>query len=117
MSGISGLGSQIFSFADRLAVGAVLGLEAVAYYTVVISVAAKILQFSSALTSALMPAVSAWMASGAIRRVQAYFLKTTVALFTLNGLIAGTLLVLSKPLLNCGWESRLQVMFFFHFAS
>ena len=100
MSGISGLGSRIFSFADRLAVGAVLGLEAVAYYTVVISVAAKILQFSSALTSALMPAVSAWMASGAIRRVQAYFLKTTVALFTLNGLIAGTLLVLSKPLLN-----------------
>ena len=51
MSGISGLGSRIFSFADRLAVGAALGLEAVAYYTVIISVAAKILQLSGALTS------------------------------------------------------------------
>jgi O-antigen/teichoic acid export membrane protein len=100
MSGISGLGSRIFSFADRLAVGAVLGLEAVAYYTVIISVATKILHLSSALTNALMPAVSAWMVSGAIQRVRAYFLGTTVALFTLNFLIASVLLILSRPLLH-----------------
>ena len=100
MSGISGLGSRIFSFADRLAVGAVLGLETVAYYTVIISIAAKILQLSGALTSALMPAVSAWMASGAIQRVRAYFLKTTAMLFAFNFLIAGGLLLFSAPLLR-----------------
>lgn len=99
ISGISGLGSRLFSFADRLAVGAVLGLEAVAYYTVIISMATKILQFSGALTSALMPAVSAWMASGAVDRVRTYFLKTTAVVFSLNILIAGLLLGLSSPLL------------------
>jgi O-antigen/teichoic acid export membrane protein len=100
LSGISGLGSRIFSFADRLAVGAVLGLEAVAYYTVIISIATKILQFSGALTSALMPAVSAWMASGAVDRVRTYFLKTTAVVLSLNTLIAGLLLGLSSPLLH-----------------
>lgn len=43
MSGFSSLGSRIFGFTDRLVVGAVLGLEAVAYYTVIVSVANKIL--------------------------------------------------------------------------
>jgi O-antigen/teichoic acid export membrane protein len=74
ISGISSLGSQIFNIVDRLAVGVVLGLDAVAYYTVIISVATKILQLSSALTSALMPAVSSWMASGDIQRVRTYTL-------------------------------------------
>ena len=100
MSGISALGSQLFSFADRLAVGIVLGLDVVAYYTVIISVAAKILQLSSALTSALMPAVSSWMGSGDIRRVRAYFLRGTLSLFALNSLIAGVLLLLSGTLLR-----------------
>jgi len=83
-----------------LAVGAVLGLEAVAYYSVIISVAAKILQLSGALTGALMPAVSSWVASGAIRRVRAYFLRVTAALVAFNILIASALLVLSAPLLR-----------------
>ena len=100
MSGVSALGSRIFTFADRLAVGAVLGLEAVAYYTVIISVVSKILQLSSALTNALMPAVSSWMASGAVQRVRTYFLGTTAAILILNLLIASVLLIFSRPLLT-----------------
>lgn len=99
MSGISGIGTQIFSFVDRLAVGAVLGLDALAYYTVITSMAAKILQLNNALTSVLMPAVSTWMATGDIRRVRVYFLRATMALLALNFLIASILLVLSGPLL------------------
>ena len=100
ISGISSLGSQIFNIVDRLAVGVVLGLDAVAYYTVIISVATKILQLSSALTSALMPAVSSWMASGDIQRVRTYFYKATTALLALNALIAGFTLILSDTLLR-----------------
>jgi O-antigen/teichoic acid export membrane protein len=100
ISGISGLGSQIFSFADRIAVGVVLGLDAVAYYTIIISISTKILQLSSALTNALMPAVSSWMASGDIKRIRAYFGKATLALLTLNTLIAGSLLLFSGTLLR-----------------
>jgi O-antigen/teichoic acid export membrane protein len=100
LSGLSVLGSRIFSFADRLAVGAVLGLEAVAYYIVIISVVTKILQLSGALTNALMPAASAWMASGAVRRVRVYFWGTTAALVVLNLVLASMLLIFSKPLLT-----------------
>jgi O-antigen/teichoic acid export membrane protein len=100
MSGITGFGSQIFTFADRLAVGVVLGLEAVAYYTIIISIANKILQLSSALTGSLMPAVSSWMASGDIRRVRMYFLRATSALVALNFLVASILLLLSESLLR-----------------
>lgn len=100
ISGISGMGSQIFSFADRLAVGIVLGLDAVAYYSVIISVAAKILQLSSALTSSLMPAVSSWMASGNIQRVRAYFLRAMATLVVLNFLVVNILLIFSAIFLR-----------------
>jgi O-antigen/teichoic acid export membrane protein len=100
ISGISGIGSQIFSVVDRLAVGIVLGLDAVAYYSVIISMAAKILQLSSALTSALMPAVSSWMASGDIQRVRAYFFRAMAALVALNFLVASVLLILSAIFLH-----------------
>ncbi len=100
MSGISSLGSQIFSYADRLAVGAVLGLEAVAYYSILISVVTKISQLSGSLMGALMPAVSAWMVSGEIKRVRSYFLKAMVFLIVLNFLIASVLLSISEKLLR-----------------
>jgi O-antigen/teichoic acid export membrane protein len=100
ISGVSGMGSQIFSVADRLAVGIVLGLDAVAYYSVIISVASRILQLSSALTNALMPAVSSWMASGEIRRVRSYFMRAMTAVTTLNFGVAFVLLTLSATLLQ-----------------
>ena len=99
MSGISGLGSQIFGFADRLAVGVVLGMDAVAYYTVIISVATKILQLSSSLTGALMPAVSSWVACGDIRRVRGYFFNAIMVLFALDFVIASVMLSISRTLL------------------
>jgi O-antigen/teichoic acid export membrane protein len=100
ISGVSGLGSQIFGLVDRLTVGVVLGLDAVAYYTVIISVATKILQLSSALTNALMPAVSSWLASGFIKRVRVYFLRSSLFLLTFNFLIASILFILSPYLLR-----------------
>lgn len=100
MSGLSSLGSQIFSFVDRLAVGAVLSLEAVAYYSIIISVASKISQLSGALTGALMPAVSSWTASGMIHRVKSYLSRATVVLLAVNILIATIIVIIARPLLS-----------------
>ena len=115
MSGISSLGSQIFDLADGLAVGAVLGLATVAYYTIIINVASKILQLSGALANALMPAVSSWMASGDLRRVRAYFLRATTALVLINILIGSVLVTFSAPLLSLwmGEAFANQVLFSF----
>lgn len=99
-AGLAGLGSQIFSVADRLAVGAVLGLEAAGYYAVISAIVTKILQLSGALTAALMPAVSAWAAAGDFRRVRAYFLRATGLLALINLGLAITLIAISEPFLR-----------------
>lgn len=100
MSGLSGLGTRIFNYVDRLAVGAVLGLEAVAYYSIIISIASKILQLSSSLTGALMPAVSSWAASGQTPKVRAYFYRAFFVILILNLFVCIFLLVFSEPLLK-----------------
>lgn len=99
-TGLASLGSKVFNFADKLAVGAVLGLDAVAYYTIIIGIASKILQLSGALTNALMPAVSQWWTAGDFKRVRTHFLKSTGILGVLNLLIAVVLIILSQPLLR-----------------
>lgn len=113
MSGISGIGTRIFSFADRIAVGSVLGLDAVAYYTVIVSIASKILQFSGVLTMSLMPAVSTWISSGSINKVKDYFFKSTKILVFFNLLLVMVVLIISKPFLTIwlGGEFTSLVLF------
>lgn len=115
MSGISGLGSLIFNAVDRLAVGAVLGLDAVAYYSVIIGVTSKQLQLSGAVTGALMPAVSAWMASGNLKKIWGYFVKSTIVVFGLNFFMASILLLISNSFLNAwlgqGFAEQVNIPF------
>lgn len=99
-AGLTGIGRQIFSSMDRLVVGVVLGLSEVAYYTVAIGISNKLISLSSALTQALMPAASAWYATGNRRRLWRYFGRSTAALVLLNLGLGGTLLVLSSPFLR-----------------
>ncbi|MBP6179300.1 MAG: oligosaccharide flippase family protein [Anaerolineales bacterium] len=100
MSGISGLGSRIFNYVDRLAVGAVLGLDAVAYYSIIVSVSSKILHLSSSLTGTLMPAVSSWAASGQTHRVRPNFYRAFLLILIMNFLVCIFLLLFSEPLLK-----------------
>ncbi|GAB4501666.1 MAG: hypothetical protein Fur0035_12090 [Anaerolineales bacterium] len=99
-AGLAGLGSQIFSVADRLTVGAVLGLEAAGYYAIISAIVTKILQLSGALTNALMPAVSSWAAAGNFRQVRKYFLRASALLALMNLALALALLAFSEPFLR-----------------
>jgi O-antigen/teichoic acid export membrane protein len=99
-AGLRGIGARAFSSMDRLAVGFVLGLSEVSYYTVAIGIANKLLSLSSTLTQALMPAASSWYATGKRRRLWTYFKRSTVALTILNLGLGAVLITLSGPFLR-----------------
>ncbi len=94
-AGAANVGGQVFGSLDRIAVGTVLGIEAVSYYSVAIGVASKLLSLSGVLTSALMPAASSWHAAGDTERILKYLKRSTVAVGLLNACVGGSLLLFS----------------------
>ena len=74
---LQNLGSQIFSSVDKLVVGRVLGVEAVAYYSVGVSVSARLLQVVGSLTHVLLPSSSEAVADKNYRRLYSLFWRST----------------------------------------
>ncbi|MCB8937667.1 MAG: oligosaccharide flippase family protein [Ardenticatenaceae bacterium] len=101
-SGLRGVGAQLFTTVDRVAVGAVLGLSSLTYYTICIGIANKFIALSSALTQALVPATSSLYISGDKRKIRSYLLKSTGVLAAIN-LSAGILAILFADLLLRQW--------------
>jgi O-antigen/teichoic acid export membrane protein len=99
-TGLGGIGRQLFTFADRIVVGAVLGLSQAGYYTVTIGIARRYIVFAGEFTRALMPAASSWYASGDIRKLKQYFRKSTLFVAILNLVVLGVLLAISSPFLR-----------------
>lgn len=99
-SSVSSAGSVLFSSLDRIVVGMVLGVSAVAYYTVVVGIATYLLSAADVLTRPLMPAVSSWASAGQWDRVRSYLVRSTVAIAALESLAAGVLLLASRPFMT-----------------
>lgn len=83
-SGLRGIGAQLFTTVDRVAVGAVLGLSSLTYYAICIGIANKFIALSSALTQALVPATSSLYASGNTDKIRSYFWSGTAVLAAIN---------------------------------
>lgn len=97
---ITGLGSQIFNSLDRIVVGAVLGLSAVTYYTVAVAIANKFLDFSNALTKALLPAASRWYSEGNTLQLRRAFKSSTLATAIMSVLICVFGIWITHPFLR-----------------
>lgn len=97
---LQNLGSQIFTSVDRLAVGRVLGLEAVTYYSVGTLAATKILQVVGAISQSLLPPASEALAAGNYRRLSHLFNKGTGIAALTSVLLGVGLLIASRPLLS-----------------
>lgn len=99
-SGLRGIGAQLFTTVDRVAVGAVLGLSNLTYYVICIGIANKFIALSSSLTQALVPATSSLYASGNKIKVRNYFLSATVVLAVINLSVGLGAIVTANILLN-----------------
>lgn len=99
-SGLSGLGSAIFSYADKIMVASVLSFEAVSYYSIVIGIATKILQLSGAITASLMPATSIWNSKKNYKYIYNYFINFNFFIITLNIIIMLIMIIFSEKFLQ-----------------
>ena len=114
-SGMTGVGGRIFTWLDRIVVGSLLGLSAVAYYTIASGIANKFIAFSDALTQALMPAASSWYIGGKRVKLLKYFKRATLTIGLINILIGIGLLLFSELFLRMwmGEEFVEQVLIIF----
>lgn len=101
-TGLQSVGGRIFSWMDRLAVGAVLGIDAVTYYTISIGIANKLLALSDALTQPLMPAASSMVASRYYQSLVRLNRRYSTAIAVMN-LLLGFILLISSELFLRTW--------------
>jgi O-antigen/teichoic acid export membrane protein len=99
-SSMSSAGSVLFSSLDRVVVGMVLGVSAVAYYTVIVGIATYLLSVADVLTRPLMPAVASWASTEQLGRVRRYLVRSTVLIAALECLAVGVLLLASRPFMT-----------------
>lgn len=97
---VTGIGAQLFSSVDRLAVGNVLGLSYVTYYSVGTSIAKKLFQMAAAISHSLMPATSE---VSAVKRRESlrHLFWGGIGMVTVFSFLPGILLmVISRPFLQ-----------------
>jgi O-antigen/teichoic acid export membrane protein len=99
-TGVTSAGTLLFSSVDRLAVASILGLRSVAYYTVTVGVANKLLAFADVATRPLMPASSASYGRGDVLAVKRYLDKSTAVVAAASALGGIALFAVSGPLLR-----------------
>lgn len=88
---LSRLAAMTQAHADKLIVGSLLGLTALAYYSVAIQMVSRITSLSYRLSSVLYPAASAMQTSGEMKKLQGICFTATSYITFLNG--AATVLV------------------------
>jgi O-antigen/teichoic acid export membrane protein len=94
------LGGVLFASLDRIVVGVVAGLSAVAYYTVSVSVAQYLLTTADVLTRPLMPASSEWASHREWGRIRRWLTRATVSITALECVAAAVLLAVSEPFMT-----------------
>lgn len=96
----AGMGTQVFTALDRVAVGVVLGAAPLAYYTIATGVATKLNQIMGVFWQPLMPASSALLAARESSRLQRHLLQATVASVAVNAVTAAAAVLTAAPLLE-----------------
>jgi O-antigen/teichoic acid export membrane protein len=100
VTSITGIGSQLFSSFDKIVVGALLGVSALAYYAILTNVAARLNQLAGLLWQALMPLASVLDSQRADIKLRRYFMRATVAAAIINAGFAVALILVADPLLT-----------------
>ena len=88
-----------YAHADRLLIGAKLGVEALSYYAVPSTLANRVMALVFRLSGVMFPHASALAAQGRNDELRSHYLLATRYLFYLNGAISLTLATLAGPIL------------------
>ncbi len=87
------------SYADKLIIGAVIGMKELAYYTVAATLASRVLGLTFRLSSVLFPSASSLEARGESKQLKRLYLKATRYVVFINGSILILVVGFAEPIL------------------
>ena len=96
---LSRVAAVTYAHADKLIIGAVVGVRALAYYTVAATLANRVLGLTFRLSSVLFPSASALDARGETDRLRALYLKATRYVSFINGSVLVLIAVFADAIL------------------
>lgn len=88
-----------YAHADKLVIGALVGVAGLAYFTVAATLANRVLGLSFRLSAVFFPATSALAARGELARLEGVYLKATRYVVYLNGALMVLLAVFAHQIL------------------
>ena len=97
---LSRVAAVTYAHADKLIIGAVVGVRALAYYTVAATLANRVLGLTFRLSSVLFPSASALDARGETTRLRALYLKATRYVSFVNGSVLVLVAVFADAILH-----------------
>jgi O-antigen/teichoic acid export membrane protein len=97
---LSRFASLSYAYADKLIIGALVGVTGLAYFTVASTLANRILSLTYRLSGVFFPAASALAAAGELARLERIYLKATRYVVYLNGAILVLVAVFAWPVLR-----------------
>jgi O-antigen/teichoic acid export membrane protein len=97
---LSRLASITYAHADKLIIGAVLGMGAVAYYSIAATIANRVLSITFRLSSIMYPAASALAASGQWERLKDAYFNTARYVFAINAGIVLLIALFAREILR-----------------
>jgi O-antigen/teichoic acid export membrane protein len=97
---LSRIAALSHAYADKLIVGALAGVTALAYYTVAATLASRVLGLTYRLSGVFFPAASALAAGGELARLDRMYLKATRYVVFVNGAILVLVAVFADPILR-----------------
>lgn len=89
-----------YAHADKLIIGALAGVTALAWFTVAATLANRLLGLTYRLSGVLFPAASALAASGELARLDRLYLKATRYVVFLNAAMLVLVAVFARPILH-----------------
>jgi O-antigen/teichoic acid export membrane protein len=97
---LSRFASLSYAYADKLVIGALVGVTGLAYFTVASTLANRVLGVTYRLSGVFFPAASALAAAGELARLERIYLKATRYVVYLNGAMLVLLAVFAQPILR-----------------
>jgi O-antigen/teichoic acid export membrane protein len=97
---LSRFASLSYSYADKLIIGALVGVTGLAYFTVASTLANRVLGMTYRLSGVFFPATSALAASGQVERLGRLYLKASRYVVFINASALVLLAVFAEPILR-----------------
>jgi O-antigen/teichoic acid export membrane protein len=96
---LSRFASLSYAYADKLIIGALVGVTGLAYFTVASTLANRVLSLTFRLSGVFFPAASSLAASGQLERLDRLYLKASRYIVFINGAVLVLVAVFAYPIL------------------